>query len=69
MHLRRERDPKLKVRKLEDAKRRGIALICEACGFGFHATCGARGLDYIECHDRAPLGIDGKTRARLVDLA
>jgi 5-methylcytosine-specific restriction enzyme A len=68
-HLRRERDPKLKGRKLDDARRRGVAIACEVCGFDFHATYGVRGLDYIECHHRTPLGVTGKTRTHLADLA
>ncbi|MFI5913747.1 HNH endonuclease [Dactylosporangium sp. NPDC051541] len=68
-HLRRERSPKLKAKKLEDARKRGAALACEACGFDFYATYGDRGRDYIECHHRTPLGVTGKTRTRLVDLA
>jgi 5-methylcytosine-specific restriction enzyme A len=68
-HLRRERDPKLKARKIKSAKRRGQAVACEACGFDFHRTYGQRGLDYIECHHRTPLGVTGKVRTRLDDLA
>ena len=68
-HLRRERDPKLKGKKLKDAKRHGIELVCEACGFDFHATYGARGDDYIECHHRTPLSVTGKTHTRPADLA
>ncbi|MEU7872805.1 HNH endonuclease [Dactylosporangium sp. NPDC049140] len=68
-HLRRERDPGLKAKKLEDARRRGIVLACEACGFDFHRTYGPRGKDYIECHHRTPLGVTGRTRTRLADLA
>lgn len=68
-HLRRERDPKLKASKLADAKKRGIAITCESCGFDFYATYGQRGLDYIECHHRTPLGVSGKVKTRLVDLA
>ncbi len=68
-HLRRERDPKLKRKKIAEAKRKNIAIACEACGFAFYRTYGARGLDYIECHHRTPLNVTGKTRTRLQDLA
>jgi 5-methylcytosine-specific restriction protein A len=34
-HLRRERDPKLRRRKLEDTKRRGLPIACEVCNFDF----------------------------------
>ncbi|HTJ68304.1 MAG TPA: HNH endonuclease [Actinospica sp.] len=67
-HLARERDPKLRARKI-DAVRRSTGLIaCEACGFDFAATYGDRGLDYIECHHRVPLHVSGPTKTRLVDL-
>lgn len=68
-HLRRERDPRLKARKLEDARRRGQAIACEACGFDFGRTYGVRGHGYIECHHRTPLGVTGKVKTRLGDLA
>jgi 5-methylcytosine-specific restriction protein A len=68
-HLRRERDPQLKGRKLEEARRRGVGLACQVCRFDFRATYGVRGADYIECHHRTPLGVTGKTVTRLSDLA
>ena len=39
-HLRRERDPKLRRRKLEDTKRRGLPIACEACSFDFGLPTG-----------------------------
>jgi 5-methylcytosine-specific restriction enzyme A len=68
-HLRRERDPKLRRRKLDDAKRRGHPIVCEACGFDFGRAYGVHGQDYIECHHRIPLHVTGKTQTRLADLA
>lgn len=68
-HLKRERDPRLRARKLQDARRRGQAIACEACGFDFHRTYGERGVGYIECHHRTPLGVTGKVKTRLGDLA
>ncbi|WP_433314985.1 HNH endonuclease [Micromonospora chersina] len=68
-HLRRERSPKLRRDKIADAKSRGQAIACEACGFDFFRTYGPRGLDYIECHHRLPLHVSGKTRNRMEDLA
>ncbi|SBW18600.1 HNH endonuclease [Candidatus Protofrankia californiensis] len=68
-HLRRERSPRLRRDKLADAKRRGQAIACEACGFDFFRVYGPRGLDYIECHHRLPLHVGGKTHTRLKDLA
>ncbi|MEU4676519.1 HNH endonuclease [Micromonospora sp. NPDC023737] len=68
-HLRRERDPKLRRRKLADAKRRGVPIACEACGFDFERFYGGRGRDYIECHHRTPLHVTGETNTKLTDLA
>jgi 5-methylcytosine-specific restriction enzyme A len=68
-HLRRERDPKLRRRKLTDAKRRGLPIACEVCTFDFGRTYGTHGLDYIECHHRTPLHVTGETQTRLADLA
>jgi 5-methylcytosine-specific restriction enzyme A len=68
-HLRRERDPKLRRSKLADAKKCGLPIACEVCGFDYGQTYGAQGLDYIECHYRVPLHVTGETRARLADLA
>jgi 5-methylcytosine-specific restriction protein A len=68
-HLRRERDPKLRRRKLDDTRRHGCPIACEACGFDFGQTYGVHGQDYIECHHRTPLHVTGKTQTRLADLA
>jgi len=68
-HLRRERDPKIRSRKLADTKRRGLPIACEVCEFDFGRTYGPHGLDYIECHHRTPLYVTGQTQTRLADLA
>jgi len=68
-HLRRERNPKLRRRKLDDTKRCGLPIACEACGFDFGQIYGSHGRGYIECHHRTPLYVTGKTEARLADLA
>ena len=68
-HLRRERDTKLRDKKLADVKRRGLPIECEVCTFRFGDTYGSRGLDYIECHHRTPLHVTGETQTKLVDLA
>ncbi|MET8281882.1 HNH endonuclease [Micromonospora sp. NPDC005174] len=68
-HLRRERSPKLRRRKLAEAKRHGVAIACEVCGFDFQRVYGDRGRDYIECHHRTPLHVSGETDTRLSDLA
>ncbi|HZM74550.1 MAG TPA: HNH endonuclease [Candidatus Limnocylindrales bacterium] len=68
-HLRRERDPKLKSRKIQEAKSRGLTLACQVCGFDFETTYGPHGVGYIECHHRTPLGVSGEVHTRLADLA
>src|SRR4029077_11599191 len=68
-HLRRERDPKLRRRKLADTKKRGLPIACEVCSFDYAQAYGSHGLDYIECHHRIPLHVTGETKTRLSDLA
>ncbi|WP_246247840.1 HNH endonuclease [Micromonospora maritima] len=68
-HLRRERDPSLKPRKIAQAKKDGAAIACEVCGFDFSRTYGERGHDYIECHHRVPLHVTGPVDTALPDLA
>ncbi|MGC5334765.1 HNH endonuclease [Micromonospora sp. DT62] len=68
-HFRRERDPKLRSRKIVEAQRRGLAIICEACGFDFEGVYGNRGRDYIKCHHQTPFHVTGETDTRLRDLA
>ena len=68
-HLRRERDPKLRRKKIADTRRRGLPIACEVCTFDFGHVYGRHGLDYIECHHRTPLHVTGETRTRLADLA
>jgi 5-methylcytosine-specific restriction enzyme A len=67
-HLRRERDPKLKGKKLADVRRRGEPIACEVCNFDFERVYGARGAGYIECHHRVALSLTGQTKTRLSDL-
>lgn len=67
-HIARERDAKLRARKVESVRRSTGRVACEACGFDFAATYGSRGIDYIECHHRVPLHVSGPTRTALADL-
>jgi 5-methylcytosine-specific restriction enzyme A len=68
-HLRRERDPEIRRKKIAEAKRRGIPIACEVCSFDFGRVYGARGADYIECHHRTPLHVTGLTVTHIDDLA
>ncbi|MDP9865595.1 MULTISPECIES: HNH endonuclease [Streptosporangium] len=68
-HLARERDPRIRARKIKSVIKRGGRIACEVCGFDFHRTYGERGEGYIECHHRVPLHVSGETLTRLEDLA
>lgn len=68
LHLRRERDPKLRRKVIDAYKRRHAVVACEACGFDFQKSYGGRGADYIECHHRTPLHVSGRTHTRPEDL-
>ncbi|RFU84640.1 HNH endonuclease [Streptomyces triticagri] len=65
----RERDPQLRRRKMEAARRRGEALRCSVCSFDFERTYGSLGDGYIEIHHVTPLHIAGPSETRLSDLA
>ncbi|MEV8092734.1 HNH endonuclease [Kitasatospora sp. NPDC085879] len=69
LHLRRERNQKLRREKIRQVTARGGALACEACGFDFARVYGDRGAGYIECHHIVPLHQAGEGRVRLDDLA
>lgn len=67
--LARERDPKLRARKIQHVQRQGRPLRCEVCAFDFGRTYGALGEGYIEVHHVTPLHISGSRETRLEDLA
>lgn len=68
-HLARERDRRLKGRKIKSVLGGGASIACQVCGFDFEATYGSRGAGYIECHHVIPLAASGKTRTSLDQLA
>lgn len=68
-HLRRERNPRLRRAKIEEAKASGRLVACEVCAFYFERTYGDLGSDFIEVHHVLPLHASGPTRTRLKDLA
>jgi 5-methylcytosine-specific restriction enzyme A len=61
-HFTRERDPRLRQRKIDAVRLSGQAITCEACGFDFARTYGERGRGYIECHHVIPLHATGPRR-------
>lgn len=65
----RERDPKLRRRKIAQVLNRHGSLSCEVCGFDFHRVYGELGHGYIEVHHVAPLHIVGERNTKLDDLA
>jgi len=65
---RRERDPKLRERKIRPVLRAGALVACEVCAFDFNRTYGARGHGYIEVHHRLALYASGAVDTRLTDL-
>lgn len=69
LHRRRERDPKLRARKIASVRKAHANLACEACGFDFAVIYGQRGEGYIEVHHVVPLHASGETTTRLQDLA
>ena len=69
MHIKRERDPKLREAKIRQSQLQGLDLACEICGFDFLKTYGERGKGYIEVHHVLPLHASGPVKSRLDDLA
>lgn len=67
-HFARERDRRLRQRKIEAHLEVNPNLVCFTCGFNFQAAYGEHGLGYIECHHVVPLHASGETRTRLSDL-
>ncbi|MFF8865997.1 HNH endonuclease [Streptomyces sp. NPDC015139] len=68
-HVARERDKKLRQKKIDAVLRQGAPLVCEVCDFDFEAVYGDRGAGYIECHHVVPLHVAGEGRTKLSDLA
>lgn len=67
-HFSRERDRKLRQKKIDEYLSTNSRLVCHTCGFDFHAAYGTHGEGYIECHHVVPLHASGETRTRLKDL-
>ncbi|MFI0979638.1 HNH endonuclease [Streptomyces sp. NPDC021093] len=65
----RERDPKLRRRKLDQVRKQGLPFACEVCEFVFAHRYGALGDGYIEVHHTLPLHIAGPRATKLQDLA
>ncbi|MGI5499356.1 HNH endonuclease [Lentzea sp. CA-135723] len=69
IHLRRERNPRLRARKIKKVLQERGTLACQVCGFDFELAYGARGEGYAECHHVVPLHASGEIVTELKDLA
>lgn len=69
LHLIRDRDPKVRARKIKETRQRIGYVRCEVCAFDFEQVYGLRGRDYIECHHKTPLSHTGPTETALADLS
>lgn len=68
-HIDRERKPGIVRKKKAGVLRKTGRLACEACGFDFAETYGARGEGFIECHHVKPLSdLEPGIATRLNDL-
>ncbi|MGY2118913.1 HNH endonuclease [Nocardia gipuzkoensis] len=67
-YFRRERDRRLRARKIADFLKTADRVRCEVCYFDFEAVYGPHGSNYIECHHVVPLHVSGETETRLADL-
>lgn len=68
-HYRRERNPKLRAKKIASVLHSGGVIKCEVCDFNYEETYGERGAGYIEVHHILPLHVVGKSTTKLSDLA
>jgi 5-methylcytosine-specific restriction enzyme A len=69
MRIARERDPRIRRRKLERVRQLGLPLQCEVCDFHFQDFYGQLGEGYIEVHHVLPLHVSGLRETSLDDLA
>lgn len=67
-HFARERDRRLRAKKIRQHRKTHSSLACEVCGFDFEANYGERGEGYIECHHVVPLHTSAERKTKLSDL-
>lgn len=67
-HFVRERDKKLRAKKIADFLTTHLRVRCEVCEFDFEATYGQRGHQYTEVHHLLPLHTSGETKTKISDL-
>jgi 5-methylcytosine-specific restriction protein A len=61
MHRQRERDPRLRQRKITQPRRIAHDLACQACGSELRKVYGAPGDAVFECHHLVALRVSGET--------
>ncbi|OZD05113.1 HNH endonuclease [Rhodococcus sp. 06-235-1A] len=67
-HFVRERDRKLRRKKIDNFLETHDRVACEVCGFDPEAVYGERGREYTEVHHVLPLHVSGETRTKMSDL-
>jgi 5-methylcytosine-specific restriction protein A len=67
-HFVRERDKKLRAKKIADFLKTNPRVQCEVCTFDFEATYGERGHEFTEVHHVVPLHASGETKTKVTDL-
>lgn len=67
-HFHRERDKKLRERKIRSFLKNHRSVYCEICEFDFEEAYGERGRNFIEVHHVLPLHASGRTTTKLGDL-
>jgi 5-methylcytosine-specific restriction protein A len=68
VHRHRERDPKLRKRKLSQVKKELGMLACQACDSELEHVYGPLGAAIFECHHLLPLHVTGETETSLSDV-
>lgn len=69
IHRRRERDRKLRDKKIASVINAHGIVKCEACGEDLRDKYGDRSAKIFECHHVMPLSVTGETHTSLSDLA
>ncbi|MFT4086450.1 MAG: HNH endonuclease [Gordonia sp. (in: high G+C Gram-positive bacteria)] len=64
----RERDPKLRRKKIAQSRQDRGSISCETCGFDFEETYGELGHGYTHVHHIVPLHVSGPVITDLDDL-
>ncbi|WP_406280768.1 HNH endonuclease [Nocardia sp. NBC_00881] len=67
-YFRRERDRRLRDKKIATFVQQEGRVRCEICSFDFEAVYGEHGVGYIECHHVVPLHVSGETKTKPADL-